>query len=58
MTPSGHGTAIIGAGLMGRWHADAVKHIGGAVTVIVHDGVVVQIDRTEKVRFGRSASCG
>jgi predicted dehydrogenase len=35
MTPPGHGTAIIGAGLMGRWHADAVKHIGGAVTVIV-----------------------
>ena len=25
----------------------------GAVTVIVQDGVVVQIDRTEKVRVGR-----
>lgn len=27
--------AIIGAGLMGRWHADAVTKIGGQVTVIV-----------------------
>lgn len=26
----------------------------GAVTVIVQDGVVVQVDRTEKLRFARS----
>jgi hypothetical protein len=25
----------------------------GAVTVVVQDGVVVQIDRTEKIRLGR-----
>ena len=25
----------------------------GAVTVIVHDGVVVQVERTEKVRIAR-----
>jgi predicted dehydrogenase len=27
--------AIIGAGLMGRWHADAVRKVGGRVTVII-----------------------
>lgn len=26
--------AIVGAGLMGRWHADAIRHIGGEVYVI------------------------
>ena len=27
--------AIVGAGLMGRWHADAIQRVGGRVTVIV-----------------------
>lgn len=28
----------------------------GTVTVVVHDGAVVQVDRTEKVRFGSATS--
>ena len=34
--------------------SEALKDLAyGAVTVVVQDGVVVQIDRTEKVRLGR-----
>lgn len=33
--PGGPRAAIVGAGLMGRWHADAIQRIGGRVTVIV-----------------------
>jgi hypothetical protein len=35
---------------------DALKGLQyGTVTVIVQDGVVVQVDRTEKIRLPRSA---
>ena len=36
--------------------ADALRGLQyGVVTVVVQDGVVVQIDRTEKLRLARSA---
>jgi hypothetical protein len=36
---------------------DALRDLHyGTVTVVVHDGAVVQIDRTEKIRLGRSAN--
>ena len=36
-------------------HLAKVNRADGTVTVIVQDGVVVQVDRTEKFRFGRPA---
>ncbi|MFM2012532.1 MAG: putative small protein [Planctomycetota bacterium] len=30
----------------------------GQVTIVIHDGAVVQIDRTEKRRFRNSSSAG
>lgn len=36
---------------------DALKGLQyGTVTVIVQDGVVVQVDRTEKIRLSRSSN--
>jgi len=29
----------------------------GTVTAVVHDGVVVQVERTEKVRIARTDGC-
>ena len=35
MAPTSLRVAVVGAGLMGRWHADAVQRIGGRVVAIV-----------------------
>ena len=34
-TPTSLRVAVVGAGLMGRWHADAVQRVGGRVVAIV-----------------------
>lgn len=63
-TESGNATA--GAGRVGSVTADDAERILGAlrglrygvVTVIVHDGVVVQVERTEKLRLQRRGDGG
>jgi predicted dehydrogenase len=54
MTNSGRRAAIIGAGLMGRWHAHAVKQIGGDIVAIVDPAR----DRAERLaaRYGAQSA--
>ena len=61
MTVEGNGTGAVTGGEVA---ADAVDRIRGAlrglrygtVTAVVQDGVVIQVERTEKIRLERRSS--
>ena len=39
MTPASLRAGVVGAGLMGRWHAHAIQHVGGQVVALIDPDV-------------------
>ena len=39
MTPTSLRAGVVGAGLMGRWHAHAIRHVGGRVVALIDPDV-------------------
>ena len=52
MTPTSLRAGVVGAGLMGRWHAHAIRHVGGRVVALIDPDV----ERAERLAAQTPAS--